>query len=201
MTTPAHVLHVLFADDEAEVREYFEEMLQRLGHRVTLADSGQQLVSLSREHPPDLIITDLMMPDMDGLEAAMEANREREVPIIVVSAHNDPAVLSRPGSEQVMAYLVKPVKEADVQTAIAVALVRFEQMQQLQQEARDLRQSLEDRKLLERAKGAVMKRLRVDEQEAFRKMKRLASDRNRKLTEVAQSILTAEEVFVQLDRT
>lgn len=201
MSTARDPLRVLFADDDAEVREYFQEMLTRLGHHVTLAHNGRQLVELSRTSEPDLVITDILMPDTDGLQAVHEVSRERAIPIILVSAHHDADLLSRLGTDEVMAFLVKPVKEADVQTAIAVARLRFEQFQSLRQEARDLRQALDDRKLLERAKGAVMKRLRVDEQEAFRKMKKLASDRNRKLIEVAQSILGADEVFGQLDRS
>jgi AmiR/NasT family two-component response regulator len=149
----------------------------------------------------DLIITDVMMPDLDGLQAAQAINRDRSVPIIVVSAHHDADLLSRLGTDELMAYLVKPVKEADVRTAIAVAMNRFEQLQTLRREKDDLRQALEDRKFLERAKGAVMKRLRADEQEAFRKMKKFASDTNRKLSKVAQIILEAEDVFARLDRS
>jgi response regulator NasT len=200
MTKPARSLHVLFADDDPEVREYFQEMLTRLGHKVTLAEDCTQLVEQSRRIAPDLIITDIMMPDRDGIEAAREAARDREVPVILISAHHDDDVLTRLGDPYVMAFLVKPVKEADVQTAVTLAMVRFEQFQAFRQESRDLRQALEDRKLLERAKGIVMRRLRVDEQEAFRRMKKMASDKNRKLVEVAQTILTAEEVFHHLDR-
>jgi response regulator NasT len=201
MSSPRRPLRILFADDDPEVREYFEELLTRLGHQVVLVPNGRQLIEQSRTAEPDLIITDIMMPDMDGLQAAHEVNREREIPVILVSGHHDADLLTRLGTDQVMAFLVKPVKEADVQTAIAVARLRFEQFQSLRQETRDLRQALEERKLLERAKGVVMKRLRVDEQEAFRKMKKVASDKNRKLIEVAQSILSADEVFVMLDKS
>jgi response regulator NasT len=200
MTKPARSLRILFADDDPEMREYFEELLTRLGHQVTLVASGAQLVEESRRTPPDLIITDIMMPDRDGIEAAREAAREREVPVILVSAHHDTETLARLGDDHVMAFLVKPVKEPDVRTAITLAMLRFEQFRAVSQEARDLRQALEDRKMLERAKGIVMRRLRVDEQEAFRRMKKMASDRNRKLVEVAQTILTAEEVFHHLDK-
>src|SRR6202007_909211 len=176
MTTPARALRIVFADDEAEVRDYFQELLTRLGHQVALATSGGQLVALSRAARPDLIITDIRMPDLDGLKAAEEIGREQEVPVILVSAHHDAEVLGRLHSEQVMAYLVKPVKEADVTTALTVAMLRFAQLQAARPEARELRQALDERKLLERAKGAVMRRLHADEQEAYRKMKKLASD-------------------------
>jgi response regulator NasT len=201
MKKPARSLRILFADDEPEVRDYFQEMLTKLGHQVTLAPDGRQLVELARQARPDVVITDIMMPDMDGIQAAQEVNREQEVPVILVSAHHDKQLLARLSDEPVMAYLIKPIKEADVQTALAVAMLRFEQFQALRREARDLRQALEDRKLLERAKGAVMKRNGVDEQEAFRRMKKMASDNNRKLVDIAKSIVGAEDVFVQLDRT
>src|SRR5206468_655259 len=94
---------------------------------------------------------------------------------------------------------VKPVKPADVETAVVLALSRFEQFQGVRKEARDLRQALEDRKVVERAKGAIMKRLRVDEQEAFRRLRKLASDRNLKAVEVAQTILSSDEIFTALD--
>jgi response regulator NasT len=200
MSRSARSLRIVFADDEPEVRAYFRELLTRLGHEVVLAQSGRQLVELCRVGRPDLIITDIRMPDLDGLRAAQEASREHPAPVILVSAHHDGDMLGRLNSDDVMAYLVKPVKEADVETAIAVAMLRFEQLQALRREACDLRQALEDRKLLERAKGAVMKRLGVDEPEAFRKMKKLASDHNRKLVELAESIVAAEEVFAHLDK-
>ena len=98
-----------------------------------------------------------------------------------------------------MAYLVKPVKEADVAAAVTVAMMRFRQYQAVRKEAPDLRQALEDRKAIERAKGALMKRLRVDEDEAFRRLRRKASADNLKLVEAARRVLAAEEVFRQME--
>ena len=94
-----------------------------------------------------------------------------------------------------MAYLVKPIKQADLEPAIALAIRRFEQFQQLRQEADDLRQALEDRKVIERAKGVLMKKAQLDEQEAFRRLQKLARDKNKKIVEIARSILLAEEAF------
>ena len=198
MTRP---LRIAVAEDEQDMREYLRELLPRLGHEVVAVEGGRELVELCRTAPPDLVLTDIRMGEMDGLAAAAEINRDAAIPVVLVSAFHEHELRARARQEYVMAYLVKPVKEADVETAIAVARLRFDQVTTLRQEARDLRQALEDRKMLERAKGAVMKRLRVDEQEAFRKMKRLASDRNRKLVEVAQGILTAEDIFGQLERS
>ena len=142
---------------------------------------------------PDLVITDIKMPDMDGIDAAMTVCREQPLPVILVSAFHERELLERAVAEHVLAYLVKPIKAADLVPAIGIALRRFEQFHALRQEAADLRQALEDRKVIERAKGVLMKRARLDEAEAFRRMQKLASEKSRKLVEIATAILVAEE--------
>jgi response regulator NasT len=198
MTRP---LRIVVADDERYMREYFHELLPRLGHQVAAAESGRQLVELCRANRPDLIITDIKMGDLDGIEASNEVNRGQEVPVILVSAHHDPELRARALENHIMAYLIKPIKQADLETAIDLALMRFEQFQALRREAADLRQALEDRKVIERAKGAVMRRVGLNEPDAFHRLRKLASDQNRKLVEVAQSVLRAEEVFHTLEQT
>ena len=104
------------------------------------------------------------------------------------------------GEDHILAFLVKPIKQADLEPAIAIATRRFEQFQALRQEAADLRQALENRKLIERAKGLLMKHAGLDENAAFRRLQRLASERNCKLVEVAAMILTAEEAYQPVER-
>jgi AmiR/NasT family two-component response regulator len=200
MSGPKDALRIAVADDEADTRQFFQEVLTHLGHEVVAAvENGRQLVERCRTTRPDLVITDIRMPDMDGIEAAAAVNRERQVPVILVTAHHDTASLSRSGGGYVMAYLSKPIKPVDLQAAITLAVLRFEQFRQLSQEAASLRQALEDRKLIERAKGIVMKRLRVDEEDAFRRLRKLASDQNAKLVEVAQQTVSADDVFQELE--
>jgi response regulator NasT len=139
------------------------------------------------------------MPGLDGIDAVLAFSREKEVPAILVSGYHDAELLRRASAEPIMAYLVKPISQADVETAIAVSLARFEQFSAARREARELRQALEDRKVVERAKGVVMNRLHLSEPEAFRRLKKLANDQNRKLIEMARIILAAEEVFRDLD--
>jgi response regulator NasT len=189
-------LRVAVADDETDTLEYFREMLVQLGHQVvTAATTGRELVQGCRAARPDLVITDIKMPEMDGIEAATQISREGPLPVILVSAYHDTDLIGRAEADHIMAYLVKPIKQADLETAIAIALRRFEQFQQLRREAADLRQALADRKLIERAKGILMKKLGLDEDEAFRRMQKLASEKNRKLVEIAEAILTAEEAL------
>lgn len=197
--TPA--LRIAVADDEPRMRDYYQDTLPLLGHRVTCAArTGRDLVQHCRGDPPDLIITDIRMPDMDGIDAVIELGREEPIPAILVSAYHDPELFERTKGGHVLAYLVKPIKQADLEPAIAIATRRFEQFQALRREAADLRQALENRKLIERAKGLLMKRAGLDENEAFRRLQRLASERNCKLVEVAAMILTAEEAFQPVER-
>jgi AmiR/NasT family two-component response regulator len=198
-TNPTH-LRIAVADDERDVRQYFQEMLTHLGHQVVAnVETGRQLVEHCRTTAPDLVITDIRMPDMDGLEAADAIERQRPVPIIIVSAHSDPALLNRAVAGPVMTYLIKPVKPTDLQAAVTLAVARFEQLRQSDEEAARLRQALEDRKLIERAKGIVSRRLRVEEAEAYRKLQKLASVHNRKLAEVALQVLNSDKVFQELE--
>ncbi len=196
---PPASLRILFADDDPEIREYFQEMLGRLGHQAFTVATGKQLVEVARQVHPDLIISDVVMPELDGIDAAAQIGAEQNVPIIIVSAHHDADLLGRIGTDHIMNFLVKPVREADVQAAVVVAMRRFEQYQTLSEEARSLRQALENRKILERAKGAVMRRLGVDEADALGRLKRLASHNNRKLTDVATEVIEAEQIFYRLE--
>jgi response regulator NasT len=194
-------LMLAIADDERDTREYLQEVLPRLGHEVVaVAQTGRQLVEICRGRTVDLVITDIRMPDMDGIEAAVSINKDRQIPVLLVSAHHDGDLLARASADHIMGYLIKPIREADLKTAIAIAMLRFQHFQTLYKESADLRQALEDRKLIERAKGIIIKRLRLDEEEAFRRLRKLSSNENRKLAETAHRILEADEVFQQMDR-
>jgi response regulator NasT len=199
---PDRPLRIAVADDEPDMLLFFRELLPHLGYElVAEAASGRDLVERCRRAHPDLIITDVRMPDLDGLQAAAEVNGFGRVPVILVTAYHDTEVLARAGTGYIMGYLTKPVKPVDLEAAIRMALVRFGHFQTLAKEAADLRQALEDRKVIERAKGAVIRRLRVGEEEAFRRLRKFASDDSRKLVDAAQTILAAEDVFHRLDRS
>ena len=192
------VLRIAVADDEPDMQEYFEKILPRLGHEVvSVAENGKQLVEHCRKLHPDLVITDIKMPEMDGIEAAEAIFHDRAVPVILVSAHHDTQLIDRAESNHILAYLVKPIKQVDLEPAISIAVRRFRQFQAVHEEAASLRQALEDRKIIERAKGILMKRAGLDESEAFRRLQKLASERNIKLIEIAESVVTAEEAFRQ----
>lgn len=189
-------LRIAVADDEADMQDFFRTMLPRLGHSVVaVAKTGGELVEQCQANHPDLVITDIKMPDMDGIEAAGKLYRQSPVPVILVSAYHDAEFIRRAEADHILAYLIKPIKAADLEPAIAIAMRRFEQFQALRKEAADLKQALEDRKTIERAKGILMRKAALDENDAFRRLQKLASDKNKKLIEIAQMILTADEAF------
>jgi response regulator NasT len=195
-------LRIAVADDEKDMREYLEEVMPRLGHEVVAsASTGQQLADRCRTAAPDLVITDIKMPDMDGIEVAATIARQKPTPVILVSAHHDSELLARLGADYILGYLIKPINEGALKAAIGLAMNRFTQLQAVLKESSDLRQAMEERKLIERAKGIIMKRLRVDEEDAFRRLRKVASDHNHRLVDVGRRVITAEEVFHQLDRT
>jgi response regulator NasT len=186
-------LRIVVADDEPDMRDYFRKILPRLGHQVVgAAKSGRELTELCLALHPDLVITDIKMPDLDGIDAAMEIYQHLPVPVILVSAYHDALLVERAEADHIMGYLVKPIKQADLGPTIALTMHRFEQFQELSREATDLRQALQDRKVIERAKGLLMKRDNVSEQEAYTHLQKIAMSQRRKLVEVAQE-MTADK--------
>jgi len=187
-------LHIAVADDEPDMREYLAKILPRLGHSVVaVAENGTQLVAACRESDVDLVVTDIKMPELDGIEATAQINAQQPIPVILISAYHDPQLIERAQQDHILAYLVKPIKLADLETAITLAMRRFEQFELLQSEAATMRQALVDRKLIEQAKGFLMKRNKQDEQEAFHQLQKLASNNNQKLVDVARGLLLAEK--------
>jgi response regulator NasT len=184
-------LRIAIADDEPRVCQFLEESLRALGHQVICtANTGQELVEQCRGARPDLVITDIKMPGVDGIDAATALSTYGPVPIILVSAHIDDELLDRAVEHHVLAYLVKPIKPADLAPAIRIAMRRFEEFQLLHQETSDLKQALADRKIIERAKGILMDWTGMNEQDAFARLQKLSKDKNRKLVEIARMIVT-----------
>ena len=189
-------LRIVVADDEPDMRDFFERMLPICGHQVVaVAETGRELIEHCRTLEPDLIITDIKMPDMDGIEASTIVCRHRPVPVILVSAYHDPELIRRAEADYVLAYLVKPIGQADLEPAIALAVRRFQQFEAVRKEASDLRQALADRKVIEQAKGILMKVAGTDEKDAFHRLQQLAAEKNQKLIEAAHAVVSMEKAF------
>jgi response regulator NasT len=189
-------LRIIVADDEPLLAEELSAYLRDMGNDVVaVASTGKELVDMSAELQPDLIVTDIKMPDMDGLEAAKEICLTTPIPIVVVSAYHDEEYINRATEQCVMSYLVKPIDEASLKTSLALAMRRFREFEALHNENASLRQTLEDRKLIERAKGVLMKRTRLDEEAAFLRLQKLSREKASRMVDVARTILDAEQAF------
>lgn len=189
-------LKIAVADDEGFMRKYLQTVLPRLGHEVVaVAENGRDLVEQCRNTRPNLVITDVNMPVMDGLEAAAEIYGEEPIPIIVISGFHGPEVIERTVEAHVMAYLVKPIKQSDLEPVITLAIRRFQQLQTLRSEAAGLRDSLASRESIERALGVLMKWAKEGEEDALDRLESLAASKKLDTAEIAQLILAAEEAI------
>jgi AmiR/NasT family two-component response regulator len=186
---------VIVADDESLIRMDLREMLTNLGYLVVgeVAD-GRSAVNQARELRPDIVIMDIKMPDMDGIEAAKILTEERIAPVVLLSAYSQRDLVDRAREAGVTAYLVKPYREEDLTPAIEVALARFREFQELQQQVLDLQTALETRKLVDRAKGILMDKQGLSEAEAFRKIQKMSMDNRKPMKDVAEAIILAHQV-------
>lgn len=189
-------IRVSIADGDDELRLVLGRMLSALGCQVaSRARTGRELVEHCLAMQPDLVVAEAAMPELDGFAAAALIAQQSPAPVILLTARADAAQVDRAVQAPVMALLVKPVTEEHLRPAIALAASRFSRLQAAQHEAADLRQALADRKIIERAKGVLMRHFNLDEANAFRRLQSLSSTKHLKLVDMAQAILNAVQVF------
>jgi response regulator NasT len=157
-------------------------------------DDGRSAVNQAREQRPDVVIMDIKMPDMDGIEAAKVLTEERIAPVVLLSAYSQRDLVQRAREAGVVAYLVKPYREEELSPAIEVALARFAEFKDLQKQVSDLQEALETRKLVDRAKGILMDKQGLTEAEAFRKIQKMSMDNRKPMKDVAEAIILAHQV-------
>ena len=189
-------LRILIADDESIRLLSLRAQLAALGHRVVAeASTGEEAIALAASTQPDLAILDIKMPLVDGIEAAERITQARPIPIILLTVYSEAQLVERAAQANISAYLMKPVSEEDLLPALTLALTRFKQFQALHREVVDLREALEARKVIEKAKGILMRRLDLTEEEAFRRLQRQSQESNRKLAQVAEAIVVADQML------
>jgi two-component system, response regulator PdtaR len=186
-------LRVLIAEDEALIRLDLREMLEEEGFDVVgEAADGEQAVALAKDLSPDLVICDVKMPKMDGIAAAAQITDARIAPVVMLTAFSQRDLIERARDAGAMAYLVKPFQKRDLLPAIEMATSRFAEIRALEAEVTGLRDRLEARKLIERAKGALMTKHGLSEPEAFRWIQRAAMDNRTSMRAVAELVLTEQ---------
>lgn len=187
---------VLIADDNAIARKALASQLEILGFDVVAAAAtGEEAVAFYDESKPDLVILDVKMPKMDGIEAAKIITNRTPVPIILLTGYSSGPLVDRAIESGVFAYIMKPITKKDLLPAIRLAFARFNEFKALKSEVLDLKEAIETRKLIERAKGILMKRLGISEDDAFKLLQSQSQKENKKLKDIAEAVITASRLI------
>jgi response regulator NasT len=183
-------MRVLVAEDETIIRLDLRALLERSGFEVCAeARDGEEAVALARSEQPDVAIMDVKMPRLDGIEAARRILDERPIPIVMLTAYGQEELVSRAVEAGVFGYLVKPFREQDLLPAIRAARARHEELVALRAEAESLAEALAARKAIERAKGLLMEREGLTEQDAFARLRKASQISGRPLKVVAEALI------------
>lgn len=184
---------IVIAEDEVIIRLDLREMLEEEGYEV-LAEvgDGESAVRLAEELRPDLVVMDIYMPGMDGLTAAKKIVEKELAAVLVLTAYSQRELVDEAARAGAMAYLVKPFDRSDLVPAIQVAIARWDESRALAEETKDLSERLEARKVVERAKGVLMKN-GLSEADAFRTIQQAAMRKRLSMRAIAETILSDDE--------
>ena len=181
-------MKILIADDESIIRMGLKAMLNEMGHQVLAAANGREALHMARAHHPDLAILDIKMPYTDGLNAAKTLARTQPLPILLLTAFSERDLIEKATDLPIQGYLIKPIKPEELAAAIAVARKRFADAQQLSQRAAQLEETLETRKLVDRAKGILMAGGLTEEQ-AYRALQQTARANRQTIRDAARAVI------------
>jgi response regulator NasT len=179
--TPTQAKKVLIAEDNPKTRLFLKNQLELLGYQVEAVSNGQAAVDMVSEIDPTLVIMDVKMPEMDGIDAARHISAKKTIPIILITGLSSDEMATKAIESGVFAYLVKPVTKKQLEPAIKLAMARYDQFKSLKVEVDDLKEAIETRKLVERAKGILMKRCNITEEDAFKLLQTHSQKENKKM--------------------
>jgi response regulator NasT len=194
-STPAQEKKVLIAEDNPKTRLFLKNQLELLGYQVEAVSNGQAAVDMVSEVDPTLVIMDVKMPEMDGIDAARNISARKTIPIILITGLSSDEMATKAIESGVFAYLVKPVTKKQLEPAIKLAMARYNEFKSLKVEVDDLKDAIETRKLVERAKGILMKRCNITEEDAFKLLQTHSQKENKKMREIAETIVAASKLI------
>jgi two-component system, response regulator PdtaR len=184
---------VLICDDEPVIRMSLKNMLVEVGfEEIMECGDGEAAVAMALSRLPDIAILDISMPKMDGITATREIRKKLKIPIIFLTAAFDPETVQKAKEAGVAAFLTKPLRKQDLWPAIELAFAHADEMESLKEQVEELKETIETRKLIEKAKGALMGSQGLSEPEAFRRMQKLAMDKRKSMRQIAEAILLTE---------
>lgn len=196
VTRPMGPLRVLIVEDDTLVGMGLKAQLQQLGHTVVgHAATADQAVAMFLQEQPDLVLLDIRLDGVDGIDLAVQLLKERHCPMVIISAYSDRDLIDRANAAGVFGYLVKPVGERTLEAQIAVAMGRFAEQERLRAEKEKLQHDLETRKLVERAKGVLMKRANLSEEEAHRRLQQESQKRRIAMADLCKRIIESDELM------
>jgi AmiR/NasT family two-component response regulator len=191
----AQQIRLVIADDESIIRMNLKETLVGLGYLVVgEAGDGVSVINVARELKPDLVLMDIKMPKLDGIQAARILTEEKIATVLLLTAYSDRDLVDRAKEAGVVNYVVKPFREAELLPAIEIAMARYQEFLEMDKQISDLKEVLDTRKIVERAKGILMDTQGLKEAEAFRKIQQLSMNTRKSMKEIAQAILLANEI-------
>jgi response regulator NasT len=186
----------LIAEDNAASRRSLKAHLELIGyHIIGEAKNGEDAVKLFKEHQPDIVVMDIVMPKMTGIEAAAIMTAEASVPIVLVTGSDIENMSGEAVESGIFGYIIKPVSKRQLEATIKLALGRFEEFKAMKLEVEGLREAVEARKFIERAKGILMKRCEIGEAEAFKMLQNHSQKENRKMRDIASMIIEADKLL------
>jgi response regulator NasT len=194
--TSTRSARVLICEDEGLTALRLQKAITALGYQVVgEAKDGEEAVALAERLKPDLILMDIRMPKLDGIAATERIMQARRTAIIMITAYSERELVEAALQAGASGYLVKPVSDEQIGPAIRVALANFAELNELSGEVSGLKEALEARKVVERAKGILMRRFRMPEDEAYRRLQKMSRDRRQSLRDTAQQVIAAAEIL------
>ena len=187
---PKRARRAVVAEDEALIRMDIVETLREGGYEVVgEGANGEEGIALAREHKPDVVVMDVKMPVMDGITAAETIAKERIAPVVLLTAFSQTELVERARDAGAMAYVVKPFTPGDLLPAVEIAASRYSEIRALESEIADINERMETRKKVERAKGLLMEKMKLNEPESFRWIQKTSMDRRLTMREVAEAVI------------
>lgn len=190
-------LRVLIAEDDPLVAITLSDQLAELGHLVTaVASDGQEAIDMATREPPEIVLLDIKMPNVDGISAAEQIGAQLDIPMLMLTAYSDRPLVLRAAEAGALGYLLKPVSSEELAANINLAVQRHREKQALKHEVTRLEDTLAERALIDKAKSILMKQVGLTEEEAYSRIRQKARERRVKMAIVAQTIIAAEEFLM-----